>query len=112
MNNSLILITGGSSGIGKAAASELHKQGAKIILQARDIEKLKSAAREIDPSGNRISFYSTDLSDQESVESSAKKIIENDCYQTIYSVHTCLYKSNPPRNVQVVYENYWLKQVK
>ena len=78
MNNSLILITGGSSGIGKAAASELHKQGAKIILQARDIEKLKSSAMEIDPSGNRISFYSTDLSDQESVESSAKKIIENE----------------------------------
>jgi len=78
MNDNLILITGGSSGIGKAAASELHKQGAKIILQARDIEKLKSAAMEIDPSGNRISFYSTDLSDQESVESSAKKIIENE----------------------------------
>ncbi len=54
MNNKIVLITGGSSGIGKAAAIELHKQGAKIILQARNIEKLKSAAMEIDPSGNRI----------------------------------------------------------
>ena len=53
MNNKLILITGGSSGIGKAAAIELHKQGARIILQARDIGKLKSAAMEIDSSGNR-----------------------------------------------------------
>ena len=78
MNNKLILITGGSSGIGKAAAIELHKQGANIILQARDIEKLKSAAMEIDPSGNRISYYSTDLTDQESVEQSANKIIENE----------------------------------
>jgi short-subunit dehydrogenase len=78
MNNKLILISGGSGGIGKAAAIELHKQGARIILQARNAEKLKSAAREIDSSGNRISYYSTDLTDQESVESSAKKIIENE----------------------------------
>jgi len=78
MNNKIILITGGSSGIGKAAATALYMQGAKIILQARDIEKLKSAAMEIDPSGNRISYYSTDLSDQDSVELSAKKIIENE----------------------------------
>ncbi len=42
MNNKLILITGGSSGIGKAAATELHQLGAKIIIQARGIEKLKS----------------------------------------------------------------------
>ncbi len=33
----------------------------KLILQVRDIGKLKSAAREIDSSGNRISYYSTDL---------------------------------------------------
>ena len=78
MNNKLILITGGSSGIGKAAAMELHRLGATIILQARGIEKLKSAALEIDPSGNRISYYSTDLTDQASVESAAKAINENE----------------------------------
>ena len=78
MNNKLILITGGSSGIGKAAAIELHKRGAKIILQARNIEKLKSTAMEIDSSGKRISYYSTDLTNKDSVESSAKKIIENE----------------------------------
>ena len=78
MKNKLILITGGSSGIGKAAAIQLHRQGAKIILQARNLEKLKSAALEIDPSGNSVSFYSTDLTDQDSVELYAQKIIENE----------------------------------
>ena len=57
MNKKIILITGGSSGIGKAAAKELYDQGAKIILQARNLEKLKTAAKEIDPSGKRVSYY-------------------------------------------------------
>ncbi len=75
MRNKLILITGGSSGIGKAAASELHRQGARIILQARGLEKLISSAKEIDPDGERISYYSTDLTDQNAVEEAAKTII-------------------------------------
>jgi short-subunit dehydrogenase len=78
MNNKLILITGGSSGIGKAAAIELHRQGARIIIQARGMKKLKATALEIDPSLNRISYYSTDLTDEEAVQSSAKLILEND----------------------------------
>ncbi len=78
MHKKLILITGGSSGIGKAAAIELHRQGAKIILLARDLGKLKAAADEIDSSGNRISYYAADLTDQEAVEASAKKIIEKE----------------------------------
>ena len=78
MNNKLILITGGSSGIGKAAAIELYRQGARIIIQARSIEKLKETALEIDTTYERISYYSTDLTDEEAVKSSAKKIIENE----------------------------------
>jgi len=78
MNNKLILITGGSSGIGRAAAIELHRQGARIIIQARGMEKLKATALEIDPSLNRISYYSTDLTDEKAVLSSAKSIIENE----------------------------------
>lgn len=78
MHDKLILITGGSSGIGKAAALKLHSLGAKLILQARNIEKLKAAALEIDPSGNRVSYYSTDLTDENQVVSAAKEIVQKE----------------------------------
>jgi short-subunit dehydrogenase len=78
MQDKLILITGGSSGIGKATAMNLHSQGASIIIQARGLEKLKAAANEIDVKGNRISYYSTDLTNQTAVEASANAIIEKE----------------------------------
>lgn len=75
LNKKLILITGGSSGIGKAAAINLAKQGAEIIIQSRDIEKLKTTAAEITNMGGKVHFISTDLTKPKDVEESAKKII-------------------------------------
>ena len=54
MTKQLILITGGSSGIGKAAAAALYAQGAFVLLQARNLDKLQAAAHEIDPTGKRV----------------------------------------------------------
>jgi len=68
VKNKVILITGGSSGIGKAAALELAKGGGTIILQARNIEKLKSATEEIALVNKNVSYYATDLTDSESVK--------------------------------------------
>lgn len=77
MKNKRILITGGSSGIGKAAAIELAKQGAEIIIQARNTEKLKIAAEEIkNYAVNKVHYYSTDLTSATSVEEAAEKIIK------------------------------------
>ncbi len=75
LTDKLILITGGSSGIGKAAAIELAKNGAEIIIQAQNLDKLKLAAKEIESVGGKVHFYSTDLSKADSVEQSAEKIM-------------------------------------
>ena len=76
LNNKLILITGGSSGIGKAAATLLVQQGAKVLLQARTESKLEEAAKAMDPTGKQVAWVSTDLTDLDSVTSSAASIVE------------------------------------
>lgn len=76
LKNKVILITGGSSGIGKASALLLAKEGAIIILQARSIDKLKSTAAEIEALGAQAHYYSTDLKSPEAIEKAADQMIE------------------------------------
>ncbi len=47
ISGSKILITGGSSGIGKATAQLLIQKGAQVVITGRDAEKLGAAAKEI-----------------------------------------------------------------
>ena len=56
--NKTILITGASSGIGKAFAIELNELGAKLILTARSKDKLENLAEKM----NNAIVISGDLS--------------------------------------------------
>ncbi|MFT7086532.1 MAG: 3-oxoacyl-[acyl-carrier protein] reductase [Vicingaceae bacterium] len=47
LNNSRILITGGSSGIGKETAKQFIQRGAKVVITGRDEIKLNQVATEI-----------------------------------------------------------------
>jgi 3-oxoacyl-[acyl-carrier protein] reductase len=47
INNSNILITGGSSGIGKETARQFVERGAKVLITGRDEDKLNNVAKEI-----------------------------------------------------------------
>lgn len=70
-----VLLTGGSSGIGLAAAKRLHEQGAELLLVARDETKLQSAASEILSSpGPGVETLSLDISDQAAVTREIKAL--------------------------------------
>jgi NAD(P)-dependent dehydrogenase (short-subunit alcohol dehydrogenase family) len=47
MNDKVIVITGGSEGIGAAVAQEVARRGAKVVVAARNVEKLEAIAKPI-----------------------------------------------------------------
>ena len=67
MKNKTVIITGASSGIGKACAIAFAKRGANIVISGRNKENLEHAADELRKTGAQILAVSGDVS------------IENDC---------------------------------
>ncbi len=64
-----VLITGASSGFGAAAAAAFGAQGAKLLLGARRVERLKQAAAAAKKSGaSEVHFHSLDVANTASVK--------------------------------------------
>ena len=71
----VVLITGASSGIGKAAALKLGTAGATVLLVARGAEKLQEARTEIEAAGGVAHVYPCDLTDLEAIDVLAVKVL-------------------------------------
>jgi short-subunit dehydrogenase len=61
--NKRVLITGGSSGIGRATALRLADAGAHVLIVARDRRKLDEVAAEIRAHGGAVTTYVCDITD-------------------------------------------------
>jgi NAD(P)-dependent dehydrogenase (short-subunit alcohol dehydrogenase family) len=61
------LVTGASKGLGRAMAVALAKQGAHLILVARDKEKLEAVAREVGEAGSHADVFAADITKEEQV---------------------------------------------
>ena len=75
-NSSTALITGGTSGIGRAVANKLAALGIHVIVVGRDVERGKKTVAEIRAAGGKADFISSDLRDAESARELARKAIE------------------------------------
>ncbi|WP_282779277.1 SDR family NAD(P)-dependent oxidoreductase [Nocardia sp. CC201C] len=62
-----VLVTGASSGIGRAAAVRLGELGAEVLLVARRAEELEAVRSEIVRSGGTANCLACDITDQEAV---------------------------------------------
>jgi NAD(P)-dependent dehydrogenase (short-subunit alcohol dehydrogenase family) len=76
VNGRTVVITGASSGIGKAAALKIAAAGGIPLLVARSADKLEAAKEEIEAAGGTAYLYSADLSDVESIDALVKQILD------------------------------------
>jgi NAD(P)-dependent dehydrogenase (short-subunit alcohol dehydrogenase family) len=58
-----VLVVGVGPGLGKEIARVAHRDGANVFLAARREDNLRSAAEELDVSGDRVGFRATDITD-------------------------------------------------
>jgi NAD(P)-dependent dehydrogenase (short-subunit alcohol dehydrogenase family) len=69
-----VLITGASSGIGRAAARKIGEAGGTVILVARSVEKLREVQTEIEKAGGTAHVHTADLSDLESCDALVREV--------------------------------------
>ncbi|HQY28366.1 MAG TPA: SDR family oxidoreductase, partial [Burkholderiaceae bacterium] len=72
----VVLITGGSSGIGLASARKIAAAGATTIVCGRDEEKLAEARRVVEADGHELVTYSVDLSSTEDCDRMTRWLVE------------------------------------
>ena len=73
LEGQLALVTGGSSGIGKAVAKQLAGQGADVIVHGRDADRGAAVVDAIAADGGRARFVGADLTRLEELESLAEQ---------------------------------------
>lgn len=93
-NHQVVVITGATGGIGRAAAAEFARHGAHIALLARGEEGLEAARREIESLGGRALAIPTDVADYAAVERATQRVEDelgpidvwvNDAFTNVFS---------------------------
>src|SRR6266699_747668 len=70
------LITGGTSGIGRAAANKLAQLGIHVLVVGRNVQRGQTTVAEIRAAGGRADFISSELRDASSARKVARRAVE------------------------------------
>ncbi len=73
----VVVVTGGTSGIGRASALKLAGAGAKVVIAARHPEALAETKEEIEKLGGKAYTYPLDLTDMAACDAFAKQVLED-----------------------------------
>ena len=108
----VVVVTGGSAGVGRAVALAFARQGAHVALLARNGDRLREAQAEIEKLGARALVIATDVASAAQVEAAAD-IVErelgpievwvNNAIATVLSPATDITPEEYERVMQVTY---------
>lgn len=76
IKDKVVIITGASSGIGEATAKSLAGKGAKVVLGARRVDKLKQIVAEIEKGGGQAVYRELDVTQQSDNDAIVKLALE------------------------------------
>ncbi len=76
VKDKVVVVTGASSGIGRATAIKLAGAGARMILVARGEEKLVETKREIEAAGGACWMYTADVADLASCDALVARVLK------------------------------------
>ncbi|KQL36471.1 short-chain dehydrogenase [Bacillus sp. FJAT-25509] len=74
MKDKVVIVTGGSSGMGKAMAMRFAKEGAKVVIAGRDLEKLNNAKEEIEQYDGQVLPIVMDVRDPELIKNMVNEV--------------------------------------
>lgn len=85
LKNRVAVITGSGAGIGRAAAEEFGREGARVVVADLNLQGARETVRRIESLGGAALAVQTDVSDPQSVQTLAARVVE-----TFGQVHTLL----------------------
>jgi NAD(P)-dependent dehydrogenase (short-subunit alcohol dehydrogenase family) len=112
MRNEVVVITGASGGVGRAAARKFGQEGAKVALLARGRRGLEAAAREVEQAGGQALALPVDVSQHDQVEAAAASVEDafgeidvwvNDAMVTVYAEFLDIEPDEFARATEVTY---------
>ncbi len=108
----VVVITGASGGVGRAAARRFAADGAKVALLARGRKGLEGAAREVEEAGGRALVLPVDVAECDQVEAAASSVEDafgeidvwvNDAMVTVYAEFLDIEPDEFRRSTEVSY---------
>ena len=71
----VVAIFGGSRGLGLVIARQLAREGARLVLLARDADELERARQEVDALGARVTALTCDVTDRAQIRDAIEAIV-------------------------------------
>lgn len=76
MTKQTVIVTGGSSGMGKAMAAHLAAEGWNVVITGRTEETLEKAAKEMKQKGGSVAYFQMDVRNPEDADHMVKFAVD------------------------------------